>query len=110
MNYHLINIAISLLCFGVFCFLQALFINGVKGAMDEGMILEGFKKYVQKKLGDYWSKSWVGCIRCMASGWSAVTFWPAVLIGFGFEWWEVPLFVANVFILVCVNFYIYKKT
>lgn len=77
--------------------------------MDEKMILEPFKIWMQKKLGGYWSKPFVGCIRCMASAWGAATFWPVVLIVFQFHVWEVPLFIADIGMLVCLNWFIYKK-
>lgn len=78
-------------------------------AMEDGMILEGFGKWCRKTLGDYWSKPISSCIKCMSSFYSMITYWPLVLWIFGFSVWEIPLFVVNVFILVSLNWFIYKR-
>lgn len=103
----MINVLIS---FFVFVVLQSLFINGVKAAMEEGNILFGFSKFIEKNVkSEFIKKPLVSCIKCMASVYGAITFWPTVLIVFGFAWWQVPVFVADVFILVTLNWWIYKR-
>lgn len=109
MKPELLNIAVGLFEFGLFTVLQALFINGVKGAMEEGMILQKFPAWSKKVFGDHWSKAISGCSKCMASVYGTITYWPCVLWVFGFEVWEVPIFIADVFIVSVLNFYFYKK-
>lgn len=92
----------------IFVFFQGLFINGFYQSMDEGMILNGYKKWLQKQ------KSWIGkplglCIKCASSVGGTVTFWPAVLLCFGWNPVEVLAWVMDIFILVAVNWWIFKK-
>lgn len=104
-----LNIVIGLVAFLLFAFTQSLFINGVKNSMEEGMILEVFAKWAKKTLGEYWSKPVAGCIRCMASLYGAITYWPCVIIYFGVEWWQVPVFMCDVFVVVYINYFLYKR-
>lgn len=60
-----------------------------------------FSKWVRKPL--------IECVKCMASFWGTLLFWPAALVAVGFEWWLFPLWVINCFSLVFVNAYLYKK-
>lgn len=94
--------------FLVFLICQGVFINGIKLCMDEGMILNGFKKWVTSK-SDFWSKPFANCIKCMASIGGAITFWPVVIYFFSFTFVEVFVFVFDICCLVSVNYYIYKK-
>jgi len=92
----------------IFVLFQGLAINGFQQAMDEGMILNGYKFWLKSK------KSWFGkpmglCIRCMASVGGSITFWPAALYGYGFRWVEVFAWVMDIFVLVYINFYFFKK-
>jgi hypothetical protein len=100
-------ILISIVSVLAFCFVQALYINGVKASMETGMILEKVGRRLEKI--KYIGKPLAGCIRCMSSIHGASTYWPVVLCLYGFEWWQVPLFVADVFILVVLNWYVYKN-
>lgn len=109
MREQLINIILGITGFFMFSLLQAFIINGVKECFNEGMILSGFSKCIERLLGKYWSKPIVGCIRCMASFWSAVIYWPFVLKLFGWNIYEVPIFVANMFTILVLNWLIYKK-
>ncbi len=107
----MMNLFFGLLSFMVFVFLQALFINGINESMVEGMVLSGVKKWVNRNIkSEFWTKPITGCVRCMASFWGGiVTFLPTAFILFGFHWWETPLFIVDVVILVSVNFIVYKR-
>lgn len=109
MTQQLLNIVLGLTGFILFVIVQGLIINGIKESMNEGMILDKFGKWLKKTLGEYWFAPFGGCIRCMASVYGTITYWPVVLIMLGWHWQELPLFVADVFCLVTVNWIIYKK-
>lgn len=109
LNWQLLNIVIGLIGFILFAIIQALIINGYKESIAEKMAGEKFGKWLKKLLGEYWFNAFGGCIRCSASGIGAITFWPFVLIFFGWYWQEILLFGADVFVLVYLNFYFYKK-
>lgn len=92
----------------VFVILQGLAINGFQQAMDEGMIFNSYKKWLQKK------KSWIGkplglCIKCASSVGGTITFWPVALYSYGFRQIELFAWVFDIFVLVSINFWIYKK-
>lgn len=94
--------------FLIFVLFQALAINGFQQSMDDGMILNPYKKWLQKR------KSWIGkplglCIKCSASVGSIVTFWPVALYCYGWHPFELFAWVFDIFVLVSVNFMIYKK-
>lgn len=94
--------------FLIFVILQGLAINGFQQAMDEGMIFEGYKKWLKKQ------KPWMGkmfglCIKCASSVGGSITFWPAALYAFGFRPIELFAWVFDIFVLVSVNFWIFKK-
>lgn len=91
----------------IFVLFQGLAINGFQQAMDEGMILNGYKKWLQKQ------NSWIGkpmglCIRCMSSTGSIVTFWPAVLFVYGWRPIEIFAWLFDMAALVTVNWLVYK--
>lgn len=112
-----------LIWFCLFVILQGLAINGVyesfrggcvndikKGEICSGNILYMVApKFFERNKNKYWSKPFFSCVRCMSSVWGAITFFPAIIYLFNFQWVEIPLFIADVFILVSVNWYIYKK-
>lgn len=54
-------------------------------------------------------KPLIQCIKCMASFWGGLTFWPVVLYLFGFHFLEIPIFFADMFSLVYINWIFYKK-
>jgi hypothetical protein len=105
----MIEVFYGLICFFVFVVLQALFINGLKASMDEGMILENYLKWVKMNFSEFWQKPFGTCIRCLSSTGGFITYWPIALSIFGYKHWMIPVFVADVFILVSVSFFIYKK-
>lgn len=97
-----------LLCFLVFAFLQAMFINGWHDSFSEGNIFNPIKKWVSKRVNEYWLRPVFGCVRCESSLIGALTFFPTVIYFFGFRWEEIVVYVADVFILVFLNYYLYK--
>ena len=83
----------------IFVFLQGLAINGFQLSMDDGMIFNPYKKWLQKK------KSWIGkplglCIKCMSSVGGSITFWPIVLYKYGWHPIEVFAGIIDIFILI----------
>lgn len=105
----MIEILAGLICFFVFIVLQGLFINGLKSSMEEGMILEGYIKWVKRTFNEYWQKPLGTCIKCLASIIGFITYWPSVISSFGYKHWMIPVFIADVFILVAISWYIFKK-
>lgn len=103
------DLFVGIISFGVFAVLQALFINGVKESMSEGNILHWYSILIARIKSDWIRKPMGDCINCMASVFGGITYWPTVVMVFGFWWQEIPLFVFDVFILVYLNFYFYKK-
>lgn len=95
--------------FFVFVLIQGLAINGVYEAMREKMILNFFRKWLLKQ------PSWIAnplglCVKCMASVWGGIFFWGTVLPIFGFHFIEIWVYIVDVFVLVVVNFQVYKKS
>lgn len=120
----IINVLAYLICFSIFVVLQALFINGVyetfrgeklvdglSGKVDyQGMIFymmapKFFEKYKYRE----WAKPFWRCVKCMSSIWGGLTYWSVVLSIFGFHWIEILGFIFDVFILVYLNFYFFKR-
>lgn len=92
----------------IFVLFQGLAINGFQQAMDEGMIFNPYKKWLQKM------PSWIGkpfglCVKCSASVGSIVTFWPTVLYCYGWHPFELYAWVFDALILISVNWIIFKK-
>lgn len=110
--------------FCLFVVLQALAINGIKEALAGSALKDDINKtinyqgnilymiapkFFEKYKYRYWAKgAWV-CIKCMSSGYGAITYWPIVVWLFGFHWIEVLIYIWDVFILVTLNWIIYKK-
>lgn len=102
--------------------LQAWVINGVhdsfsgKWKLDdgkivkEGMIFYPLAYWLDNRIKNEWIKKplWK-CVKCMASVWGALTFWPVVLFVFGFHFFELYIFVCDVFALVYLNYFFYKR-
>lgn len=92
----------------IFVLFQGLAINGFQQAMEEGMILNAYRKWLKKK------KSWIGkplglCIKCSASVGSILTFWPSILFMYGWHPFEIFAWGFDAFILISVNWMIFKK-
>lgn len=111
-----------ILSFSIFVILQGLAINGIKEVFDgkevnelgKGMVTYGnvfypLRKWLSKYISEYWQKPLWGCIRCMASFYGTITFFVTVLPLFGFNLFEVWVWVCDIFILVTVNWLIYKR-
>lgn len=97
-----------LMGFGMMIIIQAVFINGVQMSMGEGMVLNRLRDWVVS-VSPVFSKPLAVCIKCMSSVYGAATYWPLVIYLFGFRSVEIPVFVVDVFCLVFLNFYFYKK-
>ena|SRR5579872_1315136 len=92
----------------IFVLFQGLAINGFYQAMDEGMILSEYKNWLKKQ------KKWFGkpmglCIKCAASVGGTITFWPAALFAYGWRPIELFAWVFDLFVLVTINFWIFKN-
>jgi len=116
----MLNILIEFILFMV---VQALFINGVNecfkgkcwedlntGRKCDGNIFyklnpEWFEKAKEK----WWSKPIFSCVKCQSSLYGTITFWPVVVRVYGFHWEEIFVWVVDMFCLVYLNYYIYKK-
>jgi len=98
-----------LICFCLFLILQGCFINGVKACFEPKMIFHGIGERLKKVLPEWSQKQLFACVRCMSLVYGALTFWPAVLYVFGFHTVQLFIFVADVFILVFLNYFIYKR-
>jgi hypothetical protein len=103
MTYKLIN-------FILFVFIQSIFINGVNQTFKEDMIFYKLGKWLDGVIKYDWIKLplWK-CVRCMSSFYGIITFLPLVIFIYGFHWIEFPILAVDIFSLVTVNYYIYKK-
>jgi hypothetical protein len=113
----------EVLAFAVFVLLQAIFINGVHAAFSgkctedvklgqvcNGLIFFPLARWMDKNIKYDWIKKPIyKCVRCMSSVWGGLTFWPVAIMYFGFHWQELLVYVFDIFILVILTFYIYKK-
>lgn len=124
MSALLIDFLGYLIGFSVFVVLQALAINGVKEALTGSALRDDINKktnyqgnifymiaprFFEKYKHRYWSRPLWSCIRCMASFYGALTYWPVVVLVFGFHWIEALVFVWDVFILTTLNYWVYKR-
>lgn len=123
MRFESSDILCLLICLSMFIVMQAFFINGVyelfKGScvnvLDRGLVCDGNLGYklgqpfFEKHKAKTWAKPFFACIKCMASFWGLLTFWPLVIYIFGFRWEEIPVCVFDLCALISVNWLIYKK-
>lgn len=98
-----------LLSFLIFCFLQSLMIVGLKSCFEQGEIFEKVARLITYKLGPWWSRPVVGCVKCMSSLYGSITYWPVVLSVYGFEWWQVALWLPDLLIVLYFNWFLYKR-
>lgn len=117
------DLVLYIIGFGIFVFLQSLAINGVhecfkgrewvdldKGPQSSGMIFYPIARWVDKKIKSEWVKQPLfKCVKCQSSIWGALTFWPIVIWLFGFHLIEILIFIWDMFILVYLNYFFYKK-
>lgn len=108
MNYQVINCVIEICGFILMALVQSVFINGIKESMKENNILHFYDKWI-RTLPSELGKPMGVCIKCASSFWGGVTYWPFVLIVFGFHWQEILVFVMDVGVLVYLNLFFYKK-
>lgn len=107
----------------IFVFLESLAINGVheafkgncwedikKGKMCDGNIFYKVNPtFFERHKGKTWTLALWGCVKCQSSVVGGVMFWGAVLPLFGFNYLEIPVYIFNTFILVTLNWIVYKK-
>ena len=117
------GILINIVCFLVFVFLQSLAINGwhecFKGScwndIKDGNKCEGniFYKinpsFFEKHKGEAWTMPIWGCVKCESSLIGSITFWVTIIPVLGFHWYELWVWIADMFILVTLNWKIYKS-
>lgn len=112
-----------LICFSIFVVLQSLMLNGLyecfrgasmlkdNGDHDhyDGMIFYMIApKFFERNKKKFWAKTYT-CIKCI-SGWGGtLTFWIVIIPAFGFYWFEFVGYVFDIFILVALNPFFYKK-
>lgn len=112
-----------LIALSIFMVLQSLAINGIyecfKGSRHiadngtvtyNGMVFYKIApKFFEKYRHRWWSKPLWSCIKCMASVYGALTYWPMVIWLFGFHPMEIAVYIVDVFILVYLNAFFYNK-
>lgn len=108
----------------LFVFFESMFIIGLnacfKGAKSvdsvttkehyTGMVfyMMAPKFFERMKHKWYTQNLWV-CYKCMSLPYGMICFWSTALFLFGFHWIEIPLSIFNVFIVLSMNMYLYKK-
>lgn len=106
----------------IFVLLQALMINGIYSCfqggctndLTKGLICSGnifYKiapKFFEKTRGKAWTMPLWGCVKCMSSFWGTLSFWFFVLYVYGFAPIEIGAWIMDVFVLVSLNWIIYK--
>jgi hypothetical protein len=121
----MISVLIELAVFSVFVILQSMAIVGIFSCFQGGVVRDDMSKetkyqgmilymmapkFFEKYKYRSWAKPLWACHKCMSSFWGGVIYWPMVLLIFGFQAIEVLVFVWDVFILVYLNDYFYKKS
>ena len=119
----MIDVVLGLFGFFIFLIIQSLAINGwhecftfncvqdlVKGELCHGNIFfKLFPKFIKDNKHKTWSKPIFGCVKCESFVIGSITFWGAVLPLFGFHYYELIVWVFDMFALVTLNWIIYKK-
>lgn len=117
------DICIYVLSDLIFVIMQSFAINGVyelfrgkkMNDINKGIYYAGnlfymiAPNFLEKNKEKKWAQPIYGCVRCMASAWSAIFFFPFVIYLFGFYWIEIPIWAFNAFVLVSLNYAIYKR-
>ena len=117
------EILLYVIGFVIFVILQALFINGwhesfaggctqdlTKGKICSGNIFYKISpSFFEKHRGNVWTLPLWGCIKCESSVIGGLTYWPIVLWIFGFHGIEILIYIFDVFILVYLNYFFYKR-
>ena len=119
----MISVLIDIVSFLLFMIIQSFVINGIfecfQGGcvqeMNKGKICQGNIFYMinpgffEKAKGKIWAKPLFSCVRCMSSVYGTLTYWPIVIMIFGFHWQEIVVYFFDLFSLVYLNYYFYKK-
>lgn len=117
------EVILYLVGFAIFCVLQAFAINGIfelfrggcvndikNGRKCSGNFFYMFApEFFERNKNKRWSNPFFSCVKCMASIWSLITFMPLVIYLFGFHLIQIPIWAFDAFILVSLNYLIYKK-
>lgn len=104
------DILINVIIFSIFVILQSICINGIFESFREGMIFSFLiSSFLSKHKVKKWSKPVWSCVKCMSSVWGGIIYWPIVLCVYGFRPIEIYVFICDVFILVYLNNFFYKK-
>lgn len=99
----------TLVMFLIFCLVQSMAIVGLRNCFSDNEIFSGVARFVKWVLGEYWSRPFVSCVKCMASVWGSATFWPPVIHFYGFNWFEIYVWIIDMFVLVFLNYFLYKR-
>lgn len=108
MNWYLLNIVIGLIGFFIYVNIQSIIIIGIYECFQKEMIFYPIREYLSKYINKTFQKPLWGCCKCASSFWGFITYLPVVYL-FGLRWQEIPLFIADVFCLVYLNYQFYKK-
>lgn len=117
------DIFLYLICDLLFVLMQSFAINGVyelfrgkkMNDITKGIYYSGnlfymvAPKFFEENKDKKWAAPLYGCVKCMSSVWSAIFFFPAVIYLFGFHYCEIFVWAFNAFILVVLNYAIYKR-
>lgn len=117
------NILLYIIEFSLFVILQSMCINGIhecfRGScvndVNKGKVCNGniFYKispsFFEKNKEKSWTLPLWGCVKCESSVIGGIIYWSAVTTLFGFKTIEIPIWVADAFILIPLNWFIYKK-
>lgn len=117
------KITLYVFAFFLFVILQALAINGWHECfrfncvqdINKGQVCNGniFFKLFGKFIKKYNGKSWImpiwGCVKCESSVIGSITFWVTIIPLFGFNFYELWVWIFDMFVLVSLNWLIYKK-
>jgi len=83
-------------------------VGGVKYDVN-GRSVSFYKEYKKYRFSKWVRLPTLGCIRCMSSYWSLVTYWLPMMFIFNFDWWMIPLWLANIPSVTFVNTYIAQR-
>mgnify|MGYP000883416007 CR=1 FL=1 len=118
------DLILYLIGFLLFVFIQGIIINGIHECLQGSAIKDELKgkifyqgmviymlapKFFERVKNETWFKPFGGCIKCMSSVYGALTYFPFVIGIFGFHLCEIPIFIADIFCLVVINWQIYKR-
>lgn len=106
-----IELFFLLVSFIVFVLIQAVAINGVYESFQSGQIFHKIApKFIDDNRKKWWTKPLYSCVKCMSSVVGGLLFWGTIVPVFGFYFFEIWIWFIDVFVLVVVNFQIYKHS